>query len=73
MSRQIKGERSIISPMHKNKINLTKVMAALNTVCPKCEYSISPAQIMRIDCDRMRCPECGHVFAAKAEAVPKMD
>jgi ribosomal protein S27AE len=59
--------------MHKNKINRAKVLAALNTICPKCGYSISPAQIMRIDFDRMRCPECGAVFAAKAEPARKTD
>jgi ribosomal protein S27AE len=57
----------------KNKINRAKVLAALNTICPKCGYSISPAQIMRIDFDRMRCPECGAVFAAKAEPARKTD
>jgi rubredoxin len=42
------------------------VLGTLNTICPECGYSISPAQIMRIDFERMRCPECGAVFAAKA-------
>jgi hypothetical protein len=35
--------------MHKNKINRAQVMAALNTTCPSCGYSISPAEIVRID------------------------
>lgn len=39
--------------MHKHKIDLAKVMAALNNVCPKCGYSISPALMMRIDFDRI--------------------
>jgi ribosomal protein S27AE len=58
---------------HKQKIDLEKVLVSLNTVCPKCGYSISPAQIMRIDSERMRCPECGAVFAAKSEPVRKAD
>jgi ribosomal protein S27AE len=61
------------TPMHKNKINRAKVLAALNTICPKCGYSISPAQIVRIDFERMRCPECGAVFVAKAEPARKAD
>jgi hypothetical protein len=44
------------SMMHKNKINLAKVLAALNTICPKCGYSISPAQIMRVDSERSALP-----------------
>ena len=60
-------------PMQKNKINRAEVMATLNTVCPKCGNSISPAQIMRIDSERMRCPECGAVFAPKSEPVRKAD
>jgi ribosomal protein S27AE len=50
--------------MHKNKINLEKVMAALNTTCPSCGYSISPAEVVRIDFERQKCPKCGSVFAA---------
>jgi ribosomal protein S27AE len=50
--------------MHKNKINLEKVLAALNTVCPFRGHSISLAEIRRIDFERMKCPKCGSVFAA---------
>jgi predicted Zn finger-like uncharacterized protein len=50
--------------MQKNKINRAKVLAALNTICPSCGASISPAEIVRIDSTRMQCPECGHVFEA---------
>jgi ribosomal protein S27AE len=50
--------------MHKNKINRAKVLAALNTICPSCGYSITPAEIVRVDAERMRCPKCGSVFAA---------
>ncbi len=59
--------------MHKNKINLEKVMAALNTTCPSCGYSISPAEIVRIDFERMKCPKCGEIFAAKSQVVRKAD
>jgi ribosomal protein S27AE len=46
----------------KQKINLEKVLASLNTVCPKCGYSITPDKIRRIDSEQMECPECGARF-----------
>jgi predicted RNA-binding Zn-ribbon protein involved in translation (DUF1610 family) len=46
----------------KQKINLTKVKASLNTVCPKCGCSIAPDKIRRIDFQQVRCPECGERF-----------
>ena len=52
-----KRRRLYNSPMHKNKINLEKVLAALNTTCPSCGYSISPAEIRRIDFERQKCPK----------------
>jgi len=51
-----------LTPMQKNKINLAKVLAALNTTCPSCGFSISPAEVVRIDFERMRCPKCGAIF-----------
>jgi ribosomal protein S27AE len=50
--------------MRRDEIDRAKILAALNTVCPSCGYSISPAEIVRIDFERMRCPKCGSVFAA---------
>jgi ribosomal protein S27AE len=47
----------------KQKINREKVQAPLNTLCPKCNYSIPPAEIRRVDFDTMKCPKCGEVFA----------
>jgi len=49
-------------PMRKNKINREKVIAALNTTCPSCGYSITPAEVVRIDFERMKCPKCAVVF-----------
>jgi ribosomal protein L37AE/L43A len=45
------------------KINLAKVQASLDAVCPKCEKKISPAEMKRIDFERMKCPACGERFA----------
>ena len=57
--------------MHKNKINLAKVLASLNTTCPLCGYSITPAEIVRIDFERQKCPKCGEIF--DAAKVRRMD
>jgi predicted RNA-binding Zn-ribbon protein involved in translation (DUF1610 family) len=46
----------------KQKINLEKVMASLNTICTKCGYSIPPARIRRVDFEQVQCPECGQRF-----------
>jgi ribosomal protein S27AE len=46
----------------KQKINLEKVMASLNTACPKCGCSITPDKIRRIDFQRIVCSECGERF-----------
>jgi ribosomal protein L37AE/L43A len=46
----------------KAKINREKVLAALNTVCPKCGYSIPPEKIRRIDFSVVECPSCGERF-----------
>jgi ribosomal protein S27AE len=59
--------------MQRKKIDRAKVLAALNTTCPSCGYSISPAEIVRVDMQRMKCPKCGAVFDAKPEPVRKAD
>jgi predicted RNA-binding Zn-ribbon protein involved in translation (DUF1610 family) len=45
------------------KINLEKVRASLDKVCPKCGALISPAEVRRIDFERIECPVCGEQFA----------
>jgi predicted RNA-binding Zn-ribbon protein involved in translation (DUF1610 family) len=49
----------------KEKIKLSKVLASLNTVCPKCGFSISPDQILRVDSERIECPACRERFTPK--------
>jgi predicted RNA-binding Zn-ribbon protein involved in translation (DUF1610 family) len=46
----------------KQKINLEKVRAALNTVCPKCGCMITPDRILRIDSQQIQCPQCGELL-----------
>jgi ribosomal protein S27AE len=53
----------------KQKISCEKVLAALNTICPECGYSIPPAEIRRVDFDKMKCPKCGEIFTT----TPKRD
>jgi predicted RNA-binding Zn-ribbon protein involved in translation (DUF1610 family) len=49
----------------KEKINLAKLLASLNTTCQKCGYSNPPEEIRRIDSERMECPKCGEQFIPK--------
>jgi predicted RNA-binding Zn-ribbon protein involved in translation (DUF1610 family) len=46
----------------RKKINLEKVKASLDHVCPKCGGLITPAQVRRIDFERIECPVCGERF-----------
>lgn len=48
------------------KIDLAKVLASLNTLCPKCGYSIPSKDIQRVSFTEMRCPKCQAVFVAGA-------
>jgi predicted RNA-binding Zn-ribbon protein involved in translation (DUF1610 family) len=52
----------------KQKINLSKVLASLNTVCPKCGHQITPAEIKRVSSEEMECPICGAQFKARQSA-----
>jgi hypothetical protein len=45
----------------KPKINLAKVNAS-----PKCEYSILPSRLLRVDFENVVCPECGQRFVPGA-------
>jgi predicted RNA-binding Zn-ribbon protein involved in translation (DUF1610 family) len=38
------------------------VLAFLDTICPKCGKAITPAEMQRIDFERMKCPACGELF-----------
>lgn len=45
------------------RVNLAKVKASLDVVCPKCGGLISPAEIRRVDFEHIECPVCGERFA----------
>jgi uncharacterized protein (UPF0212 family) len=46
------------------KVNLETVQVSLCAVCPKCGKAISPAEVRRVDFERMECPACGERFAS---------
>jgi predicted RNA-binding Zn-ribbon protein involved in translation (DUF1610 family) len=48
------------------KINLEKVWASLDAMCPKCGRVIPPAEGRRIDFERIECPVCGERFVPYA-------
>jgi ribosomal protein S27AE len=45
----------IVHPAHRR--------ASLDAVCPKCGALIPPAEVRRIDFERIECPMCGEQFA----------
>jgi ribosomal protein S27AE len=49
----------------RKKINLEKVRASLDAVCPKCGNLIPPAEVRRIDFERIECPLCGQRFTRR--------
>jgi hypothetical protein len=51
--------------MQSKRIDLSKVLQAMNTTCPGGGYSITPAEIVTIDFERQKCPKCGMVFDAR--------
>jgi len=46
----------------RKKIDLRKVLASLNTICPKCGHTITPAELNRVSWDEIECPACHAVF-----------
>jgi ribosomal protein L37AE/L43A len=48
------------------KVNLEKVQASLDKLCPKCGKLISPAEVRRIDFERIECPACREQFVSGA-------
>lgn len=57
--------------MPKNNLNRAAVLAAQNTTCPACGYSIAPREIVRVNMESMKCPKCGDVFVPGKTAAGK--
>ena len=63
----VQGAKRVINFMpKKKKINLGKVLASLNTICPKCKYSIPSSERQHADTEHILCPKCGEHFAPVA-------
>jgi ribosomal protein S27AE len=56
----------------RNKVDLQKVLASMNTTCPKCGRVIQPAEIRRISFDEMVCPKCGETFQPSRKAPARL-
>ena len=59
----------ILRMVSRKRINLEKVQASLDVICPKCGKVITPAEMQRIDFERMKCPACGERFARCRTAI----
>lgn len=57
----------------KQKINLEKVKASLNTLCPNCGYSIPPNETQRTSFTEMKCPKCKAVFTPSSHRASVFD
>jgi hypothetical protein len=53
---------SAVTMPRKQKLDRERVMASLNTLCPKCGMSITPDRVRRIDFDHVECPACREQF-----------
>jgi hypothetical protein len=52
----------------RRKLDLEKIPASLNTVCPHCDASIPPEYQNRVDNDCMKCPLCSREFRSAKRA-----
>jgi len=57
----LRREKIVFMPARK-KIDLQKVLASLNTPCPKCGHEITPAEINRVSWEEIKCPNCRLLF-----------
>jgi uncharacterized protein (UPF0212 family) len=46
----------------RRKLDLEKIHASLNTICPHCGARIEPKDYKRVDWDHLECPKCGKKF-----------
>ncbi|HKF00973.1 MAG TPA: hypothetical protein VKB49_01620 [Candidatus Sulfotelmatobacter sp.] len=55
----------------RRKINLGAIRASLNLICPKCQGEITPAQILRITFEEIKCPHCDSIVKPQRKELPK--
>jgi hypothetical protein len=53
------------------KIHWDKVLAGLNTTCPRCGRVIEPHEIVRVTFYDMVCPACKAIFQARKRGQEK--
>jgi len=39
------------------------MQASLDKTCPRCGFTITPDLVMRVDFERIECPQCGEKFS----------
>jgi hypothetical protein len=53
----------------RSKLNLEKIRASLDLICPNCGARISPEHQHRIDWDHLKCPVCLQNFVPRARSA----
>jgi ribosomal protein S26 len=51
----------------RRKLDREKILASLNVKCTRCGAIIPPDKQMRIDFERMQCPDCKELFKAEED------
>jgi predicted RNA-binding Zn-ribbon protein involved in translation (DUF1610 family) len=46
----------------RHKLDLEKISASLETLCPHCGARIGPEEYKRVDGEQLECPKCGKQF-----------
>jgi len=57
----------------QRKPTVNKIREWLQTICTKCGYSIAPIDLVRLDNERVRCPECGKDFVPVAKSTGRKE
>ena len=55
----------------RGRLDLAKIRASLNTLCPHCGHSITPEERTHVDTEHLECPLCKKRFIpGKPEQPP---
>jgi len=54
----------------RKKIDLQKIRASLNLICPICQCEITPGQILRITFEEINCPHCDSIVKPQKKQAP---
>ncbi len=53
-----------MSPSRRTKLDLEKLRASMDVICPKCGIRIPPERQLRVDWEHLKCPGCGQAFVS---------